>query len=390
MAKYYKKLDRHIMEYSKEELLSIFGDGETIKANKKLSLVFRSIILNERDHLKIDYNRSLRNLWYASVKPTLEKLGLLRKSNPTEKVVTKRTRMLSETFVDMVKNGELTYSDVNVVDTSRLREIPRDRYSVTGVETFGYKTGVSLYPNIILASEKDTMYPILQDMARFFGCSCLSGKGENSFSAMESILKEINTKKDIYFLTFTDYDPSGYNIANTFYNQAENLRHHLKLEGSIYTRRLGLNPEQLTTDEVEANKYTPEPIGKPGQTKLMEWLNETGGINGEPLGLELDALPPTRIKDIFIENIQDYIEDQELYKKDIKTSYIRMVIMESIKEKIGEITEDIIDSELDKLQQYDVNIFELAKDGFTDLPIDQLCNNNRDEAIRDLALKYFR
>ena len=40
--------------------------------------VVRSVVLNQRDRPTDRENRSLRRPWYAALKPTLEKLGLLR------------------------------------------------------------------------------------------------------------------------------------------------------------------------------------------------------------------------------------------------------------------------------------------------------------------------
>lgn len=378
------------MDYSKEELVRIFGSEEEIRAARGLSYVMRSIIINEALHLRVDYDRTLRNLWYASVKPTLEKLGLLRKEHEHDKVMTKRTKLLSETCANMVREGILCYKDIQVVDGSRLRDNPTTRYSVPGFETYGYTEGVAPFPNIILASEKDTMYPTLLRLAGLFGCSCISGKGENALGATEDLLRKINTNKDIYFLTFTDYDPSGYNIAKTFSTQAKVLRRHLHIPGLIHTKRLGITPDQLTQEEVDANKYTPEPSGSSGWTKLVRWFEETGGIDGEPMGLELDALTPDRIIQIFTDALREYITDQTPYSEFVRSAYIRMRVMESIQDHVERIVTDICAQEEDNIEQYDFDVFSLAQEGYTSIPVDELCSNNRDEGIREKAREYFK
>ena len=43
----------------------------------KKSELMRSIIMNEKEFCTCRYERSQRNFWYAVVKPTLDKLGLL-------------------------------------------------------------------------------------------------------------------------------------------------------------------------------------------------------------------------------------------------------------------------------------------------------------------------
>ena len=49
-------------------------------------------------------------------------------------------------------------------------------------------------------------------------------------------------------------------------------------------------------------RYKPKEIG------LSEWYTETGGVDGEPLGLELDALPLSRLRSMFAEGIERYVD----------------------------------------------------------------------------------
>lgn len=378
MAKKYIGLKRHVMEYSPGELRDLLG-------GLKKSELLRSIILNEKQFLKVDYNRSLRGFWYSTVKPTLSKLGLLTEIDQTEEKLQRWDAELSRYCAELIRLGALSsYSDIKIVDASRQRENPGNRYKVNHLETYGYQVTVSPYSNIILGTEKDTIYEIITDLARFFGCSCISGHGQNSFSAMEDLLRGVNKKENVYILTLTDYDPAGDSISETFFNQAMDLRRALGITGRITIERLGITPRQLTAPEVEANKYVPKEKGR------AEWANKTGGINGEPYGLELDSLPPERIREIFVTSIKKYIKDQKPYKEFIKGAYIQSIILKGIKDKIAGITEDIISREEGNIEGYDFDIFDLASLGYNEIPIDRLCSNNRDGAIIERALSYFK
>ena len=283
-------MDQLIRDIPADELRYLLG-------GLKKSELLRTIILNEKEFISVDYDRSLRSFWYTSVKPILEKLGLLSKTDMTEEGLTRWDSELSRYMSELVKLGVLSYQDLRIIDTSRLKEAPSIRYYTPNVDTYGYEISIPAYPNIILGTEKDTIWNIIYGMSNLFGCSCISGKGQNSLGAMEVLIRGIlEVKPDIdriYILTLTDYDPAGYYIADTFYNQAKVIVRNLGFDIDIYAERLGIFPHQLTEEEIEQNKYTPKPANRD------KWFNATGGINGEPYGLELDALTPDRIREIF-------------------------------------------------------------------------------------------
>lgn len=378
MAKKYYRLERHVMDYEAGELRALLG-------GLKKSELIRTIILNEKEFIKVDYDRSLRGFWYSTVKPTLSKLGLLTEKEQEEEVIDTWAQDLSRYCVELIRLGALTsYRDIRVVDESRQRENPEERYRVQDEEVYGYKVNVAPHPNIILATEKDTVYSLIKDLAQLYGCSCISGHGQNAFSAMEDLLRGAGEEGPIIFLTLTDYDPAGYSIAETFYDQATDLAHNLGIKQSIDRLRLGIDLDQLTPEEIEANKYLPKPKGRD------EWFNETGGINGEPYGLELDALPPDRIREIFVTGIRTLIYDQAPFKEFIKRAYIRSVILRAIRDKIDTMIEEIIKEEEGEVNQYRFSIHDLALRGFEYIPVEQLCSNSRNQAIVERALGYFK
>ena len=382
MAQKYIRLDRPIKDYSAEELSKLLSD-----VKNKNSELMRTIIINERDYISINYNRSLRGFWYSTVKPTLDKLGLLTEKDSTEEALTKWDAELSRYVGQLVRSGEVSYQDLRILDISRQRKTPREAYNVAGIETFGHKTRIAPYSNIIITTEKDTVFSIIADLADFFGCSCISGKGQNSLGAMEDLLRNIKAYEDIYtrdifILTLTDYDPAGYYIADTFRKQVQDLKEGLNIRSSVSIERIGITPDQLTAEEVEQNKYTPKPANRDN------WLQATGGINGEAKGLELDALSPDRIRQLFVRSIKKYI-DPAIYMSFIKKSYLQKIILEAIKPKINSIIEDLNALELDSIEVESFDLFELATLGHSSIPVDDICYSGREVAIREKALRYF-
>lgn len=379
MAKKYIKLERPIKELLAEELRELLLGAQT-------SVLMRTIILNERDFLSVNYKRSLRGFWYSTVKPTLDKLGLLTEEDQEEDKLSKWDSELSRYMAELVRLGELSYKDLNIVDNSRQREAPVESYTISSLESYGYKVQIAPYSNIIICTEKDTAYSIIKDLSSFFGCSCISGKGQNSLGAMEDLLRQIKQRsgdsKDIYILTMTDYDPAGYYIADTFKTQVEDLRLILKLKSNVYIERIGITPDQLSVEEVEANKYSPK------KANIDKWLQMTGGINGEPKGLELDAFSPDRIRELFIQSIKPYI-NPSLYANFVKEAYLQKLILEAIQDKVDDISKAVSKEYLFNIEERNYDLFNLAQEGNSSLPVGDLCYTTSGADIKQKALSYF-
>ena len=379
--KKYIEIDKSIKELSDDELSKTFG-------GLKKSVLMRSIILNEKKFLSVSYNRSLRALWYATVKPILSRLGFLSASDTTEEGLTKWDKELSGYLAELVRSGDCSYADLRIVDNSRRRFTPETFLSSPGVDTFTYDVTTPKYPHLIISTEKDTIYEIIETIATFFGLSCVSGKGQNSLACMEDLLRKANIEKDITILTLTDYDPAGYIIADTFYNQINDLKQNLGLGHiNVNIERIGIFPEQLSPQEIEQNKYTPKP------DNLDKWFNITGGINGEKMGLELDALPPERIRSIFINALKKYIDVNE-YADFLKESHLKYVLLKLIENKIADLSQEIISSMKDSVKIDDLDVlFKNAERGWSKyLPVETICHIGSDqenEILRQVG-KYFQ
>lgn len=374
MGELYTNLPRHVKDMAAEELRQYFPEGT------EKSYLMRSIIMNEKRFTTVRYMRTLRSMWYSAVKPTLDKLGLLTNDDQTEEGLTKWDATLSRYVGDLLRRGALTYQDLWIADQSRQKQNPRSQYYTVSNETYGYKATIAPYSNIIIATEKDTVYNIISDIARLFGCSCISSKGQNSLGAMELLIRGMKGNYDtIFILTMTDYDPAGYYIADALEKQAWDIINALDLPIRwVNIRRIGITPDQLTEEEVEANKYTPKPAN------LDKWVEITGGINGEAKGLELDAFSPDQIREIFVENLVEFV-DLEVYKDFVKDAYIRKTVLTALQPYIDDIMQQVAATVSDDMALKPLDMLHYAKLGLDSLPIGRLCYENNDDRIKVLA-----
>lgn len=319
MAKKYSKLNGNIKSLNVEEISAWLGglDNNTI---------VRSILIAEVEAIRAGQPRemrTLRGLWYEIVKPILSRLGVLNELTANGKPIAWDSN-LSERLGELVKGGFTSYEELKIIDGSRQRFKAQDVYTrLIDVSMVGGN-----YPWVILFTEKDTIWPVIQNLATLYGVSAISGGGQPANSCSENITREIirsdqfraGGPQEIILLELTDYDPAGYSIAKAQFDQIREAAANISAaerEGleRVKVLRLGLYPEQLTAEELTANAYDPKDKG------LDKWLKETGGINGQPLGLELDSMPIPRLIEIFANEIEKHIDISKRIQ-DLKTAFI--------------------------------------------------------------------
>lgn len=382
MAELFTYLPTNVMNMGRDQLLQYFPEGTDN------SYLMRSIIMSEKEYPSEKYDRSLRSLWYSTVKPTLDKLGKLTAVDNTEEGLTKWDATLSRYVADLLRRGYLTYKDLYIVDASRNRENPEVIYYSTDRELYCYQASVAPYSYIILATEKDTVYKgELENMAKLLGCSCISCKGQNSLGAMEDLVRGMDWEgtdiDTVYIISLTDYDPAGYYIAEALETQARDVLNALgHADVDVVIDRIGIEPHQLSPEMVRANMYSPK------ESNLDKWLDRTGGIDGQRKGLELDALKRPQRLTIFVNAIMKYI-DPDVYTEFLKKSYIRKKCLEGLAPKVARLINGIIETMEEEVSLRNFDIKQLVLKGYDSLPIETLCSHNKDMDIQAELLSYF-
>lgn len=397
----YVKLPKYCKYMTRKELLEFFPEGtetKIITSGKKKgqtyeaplytsSFMMRTLIMNELEYCDRHETRTLRGVWYSAIKPTLDKLGLLDESDNDEDTLKRWDATLSNYVCDLLRKGLLTFEDLGIRDISRQKSNPRESHYSVDSKVYGYKGNITPYPNILIATEKDTVYSVISKIAQLYGCSSISCKGQNSLGAMESIVKGMYDVAGyidtIYIITMTDYDPAGYYIAEALEKQVRDIANSIGRYPEIETHRIGITPEQLSKEEVLRNMYSPK------KANIDKWMSRTGGIDGMEKGLELDALSTREIREIFVDNIKSFI-DEELYKDFIKKSYVKLKVLESIKNKVEEVSKKVIEQLVDDIELKDFDIHEFAKNGQSSLYIEDLCENDIDDKIKSTSLFYLK
>ncbi len=401
----YAKLPKYCKTMTTEELHQFFPPGMETKIRAKgknkgkpyevpmhytQAFLFRSLIMNELEYCDRFETRTLRGVWYSAVKPTLDKLGLLEEKDQEEDELRRWDAVLSNYVCDLLRRGELKFSDLGIHDISRQKSNPHESYYNVSGRAFSYKGSVTPYPNILIATEKDTVYSIISSIAEMYGCSSISCKGQNSLGAMEAIVSGMFKKPynnypefaTIYILTMTDYDPAGYYIAEALEKQVRDILYALnKPHIRVETHRIGITPDQLTEEQVMQNMYTPK------KANMDKWMERTGGINGMEKGLELDAFSSQQIREIFVKNLKEFI-NEDLYKTFIKESYIKSKVLSAIKGRVKEMSEKVIEEIIGDMELKEFDIHDMAIEGRSNLRVENLCEEDMDEEIIKLANEY--
>jgi len=329
--------------------------------------VIRSLILYEVNAIRageVREVRTLRGLWYKLIKPIVSRSGRLNELGKNNKPV-EWARYLSDYLNELVDAGITSYEELAIIDGSRERrpaaQVDAQLVDVTMIG--GH------YPWVILFTEKDTIWPIVENIASLYGVSAISGKGKPSNACSENITRAIINSEAfkaaqpeaLVLLSLTDYDPSGYIIASAQLNQlaaaARNYGGELGKLRQVIHKRIGITPDQLTPAELAANSYEPKEAG------LTEWLKETGGIFGQPLGLELDSLETSRIRAMYASAIEAEIDLTSRYD-DLRAAFIDLMACNALLPEFNRRRAELIDQARKSPIYTDIKSAALSEDLF--------------------------
>ncbi len=257
-----------ITQMSLELLRQHFGyDSGTINkglfVNNVIWQIYRLFQIGEAPPF-IKNGGSVRSFWYHVKK-------VVQDHPRSFKVDKDLDGLFSKQLSAMVRAGLLSYKDLKITD---------DRES--------FRRLAPLYgnPHIILLGEKFSFLSKLIEISLQYGITIQCSKGMPSLVMADTMITEMaeagyDMSQEFIILTFTDFDPTGWNIGNTF-------ARHLKELGIKNIRRFNqyptprdcldvVCPHELPADFVESARLTLK--AKLQRAALTRrWALATGGL----------------------------------------------------------------------------------------------------------------
>ena len=259
--------------------LFAFASSGKINATRVIKNLIWQAYTRIQDGSRLPMAGNLRSFWYTDIKPVLSRLGL-----PVEG--RRATELVYDAFVALVTHHHLFhYRDLGFLDE--------------GAQTraVGQTNGTC-----ILFAEKDGRFALVRDIAQASDATALALGGYPSSLATEYLVQALQhagllaEPPALQLFAVVDYDPSGYWIAREFVAQL-----HAFGVQEVTLHPL-IRPERLTVEQVALGRYV-----LPKGSKTTNWVRETGGIDGEPYGLEADAFPPETIRAAFLAAATPYL-----------------------------------------------------------------------------------
>jgi hypothetical protein len=266
-----REFTKDIRKMSAEELIANFGAASSHEP--KAALIIKNQVWQSYSRIKTGQESliegNLRSYWYSYIKPTLARVNLLSGYDHYETMLT--------VFVEMVSDYRFfRYADFGFDD---------DNWENRRIATKMF--------HVILFAEKAGWFRTLKEFYEEYGMTILALGGMPSLLSSEYLVQHLSEvtslKQQFYLISAVDYDPSGWIIANAFAEQLSNRGvQDCKLIHAI-------SLENYTPEEIELFQF---PIPSKQSIKVRKWLKATGGLGGKALGLEADAMPRSRYKEV--------------------------------------------------------------------------------------------
>lgn len=269
-----------IQKMTEEELLEEFsfksGNPNATKTIKNIIWQAYTWIQDDKREL-IDTN--LRGFWYTDVKPVLSRMGYDTSGS-------KYLELVYDAFVEMVTvYGLFSYKDFGFIDESAHMRI------------IGKQNG-----HLIIFCEKTGLFPVIKEISDKYDITAVSLGGFPSLMETENLVWDLRkfvmtgVRTEFILFSIVDYDPAGYWIEKVFRDQLDTFGIEVsQVHPLIQVNRL--EPERL-----EYAKYKLKE-----SSKTTNWLEKTGGINGEPYGLEANAFKRNEIIAAFEEESREIL-----------------------------------------------------------------------------------
>lgn len=220
---------------------------------------------------------NLRSFFYTHIKPVVARIpgALDAARDPYDSML--------GAFVELVEDyGLVSYIELDLDD-----------------ENYHHRLVGERHPHLIVFAEKVGFFRFLERLHRDLGITVAALGGTPSVLSTEYLVKSLSEKvelsKPFVALSITDWDPSGYQIAEAQIRQ-------LRSFGIEQVEHKALiHPKRYTADELALFRF---PLPKRQKTKNQNWLEETGGLEGKLFGLESDSMPRQRLQKLVEEELK--------------------------------------------------------------------------------------
>ncbi len=260
--------DEDITQMSLDKLRKHFGyiSGTINKAlfvNNAIWQIYRLVKAGQAPAF-IKNGGNIRSLWYYVKKVVQDHPRVFNVDKDLD-------GLFSRQLADMVRAGLLSYKDLNITD---------DRES--------FRRIAPLYgnPHIILLGEKFSFLSKLIEVGLRYGITVQCSKGMPSLVMADTMITEMaeagyDMSQEFIILTFTDFDPTGWNIGNTFARHLHELGvKNIRRFNQYPTSRECLDvvcPHDLPSDFLERARNTIKAKLR-NDPLTRKWANATGGL----------------------------------------------------------------------------------------------------------------
>lgn len=292
-------------------------------------------------------SNSLRDFWYNPTKAVLETAFPDAYGGAgTSKFNRNMSKVLSSVLSDMVKDGDITYRSLNILDDSRDRQIHTN----------------SIESDKILFVEKSSAYRKLKPLEQVYRLSIVEGSGWQATAAIEDLVRRLDDDQSYTLYVLSDYDPAGFGIVEDFAARAEQFG--LPVDT---VRRIGIKPDQVSQQALEDQRFTP------GGSNIDDWLAEYG-IEGQ-YGLELEAVGTDlekkgqALRELVVDEIKDDLDVRERQKQDTASkiasktrgaaSSVANDITSDLEDALKEAAAEIVESDVPGVDRAEHSMFDM-------------------------------
>jgi hypothetical protein len=149
-------------------------------------------------------------------------------------------------------------------------------------------------PRLIFFTEKEGLNWLCKEIAHEHGISAVASHGEPGLLTMEYFVEALKVRKvkSVEVCALTDYDPWGFNIAESFGEKAAAPVFEFKTVWTTFLTSLELfKPEVIEYAKRDLRQVSPSK-----KKQVDEWFGKTGGIGEEPYGIHVDHADFDRIR----------------------------------------------------------------------------------------------